>query len=125
MKTPVFFAQAMAGLALLGSISLTNVGCGSARRGEPLKGSVAITDDRVAQGRQIFMMRCDRCHPGGEAGLGPALNDKLLPGFLIHTQVRVGLGAMPSFPQESLSDRDISAIIAYLKAIRRADAKPM
>jgi mono/diheme cytochrome c family protein len=100
-------------------------GCGSARRSEPIKGAVAINDPQVARGRLAFMAKCNYCHPGGEAGLGPALNDKPLPEFLIKTQIRVGLGAMPAFPPQEISDADVDAIVAYMKAIRRADAKPM
>jgi mono/diheme cytochrome c family protein len=99
--------------------------CGSARRPEPLKGSVKITDPKVSLGRVVFMEKCQRCHPGGEAGLGPALNDKPLPPFLMKTQIRVGLGAMPSFSRAEISDDGVDAVIAYLKAIRRADAKPV
>ena len=99
--------------------------CGSARRSEPIKGAVSISDPRVERGRMVYMSQCNHCHPGGEAGLGPAINDKPLPGFLIKTQVRTGLGAMPSFPPHEISDADVAAVIAYLKMIRRADAKPM
>ena len=112
----VFIAALLS--ALLGA-------CGSARRSEPLKGAVTINDPRIAHGRLVFMGACHRCHPGGEAGLGPALNDKPLPEFLIKTQIRAGLGAMPAFGPERLSDADVDAVIRYMKLIRRADAKPM
>jgi mono/diheme cytochrome c family protein len=105
--------------------SFLSAGCGSARRSEPIKGAVAINDPRVAHGRDVWMMKCNRCHPGGEAGLGPATNDKPLPEFLIATQIRTGLGAMPAFTKAEMSDADVAAVIAYMKAIRRADAKPM
>ncbi len=109
----------------MSAAALVLTGCGSARRSEPIKGSVAINDPRVAHGRDVWMMKCNRCHPGGEAGLGPATNDKPLPEFLIATQIRTGLGAMPAFSKEEMSDADVAAVIAYMKAIRRADAKPM
>ena len=99
--------------------------CGSARRSEPIKGAVQINDPRVQRGRIAYMAQCNHCHPGGEAGLGPALNDKPLPKFLIATQIRTGLGAMPAFTEQELSAADVDAIIAYMKSIRRADAKPM
>jgi mono/diheme cytochrome c family protein len=105
------------------SAFLTN--CGSARRSEPINGAARIADPQTNRGRLVFMNRCNRCHPGGEAGLGPAINDKPLPEFLIKTQIRAGLGVMPSFPRSELSDADLDAVIAYLKAIRSADAKPM
>ena len=111
--------------AALGVAVLLCVSCGSARRSEPIKGAFATNDPRVEHGRQVWMMKCDRCHPGGEAGLGPATNDKPLPEFLIATQIRTGLGAMPAFTKQEMSDSDVAAVIAYMKAIRRADAKPM
>ena len=104
---------------------LVLVGCGSARRSEPIKGSVAINDPRVKHGRDIWMMKCNRCHPGGEAGLGPATNDKPRPEVLIATQIRTGLGAMPAFTEQEMSDAEVAAVIAYMKATRRADAKPI
>jgi len=116
-------AAALACLAILLAAFVS--ACGAARRSEPLKGAVAINDPRVAHGRLVFMGACHRCHPGGEAGLGPALNDKPLPEFLIKTQIRAGLGAMPAFGPERLSDADVDAVIRYMKLIRRADAKPM
>lgn len=106
-------------------VALLLMSCGSARRSEPIKGAAPIVDAQTAHGRLVFMNSCNRCHPGGEAGLGPAINDKPLPEFLMKTQIRAGLGAMPSFPTSELSDGDVDAVIAYLKAIRRSDAKPM
>lgn len=106
-------------------VAVLLMSCGSARRSEPIKGAARIANPQTAHGRLVFMNSCNRCHPGGEAGLGPAINDKPLPEFLMKTQIRAGLGAMPAFPKSELSDADVDAVIAYLKAIRRSDAKPM
>lgn len=65
------------------------------------------------------MRNCDQCHPRGEAGLAPALNNKPLPAFLIKFQVRHGLGAMPSFSKDDISDQDLEDIILYLQALRQ------
>jgi mono/diheme cytochrome c family protein len=106
----------------LAATCVVDSGCGSARRSEPIKGAASIADPATARGRIVYMDKCNRCHPGGEAGLGPALNDKPLPEPLMKTQIRAGLGAMPAFPSGEISDADVDAIIAYLKAMRRADA---
>lgn len=90
----------------------------TARRGEPFTGGSPDGDLRVQRGRIVFMQHCHKCHPGGEAGLGPAINDKPLPEFLIKTQVRVGLGAMPSFHRIDISDRELDDLVRYLKALR-------
>ncbi|HEX5177020.1 MAG TPA: cytochrome c [Chthoniobacteraceae bacterium] len=90
----------------------------SARRGEPFTGSVPVGDPRVGHGRIAFMQHCHKCHPNGEAGLGPGINDKPLPEFLMKTQVRVGLGAMPSFSRAQIDDEELDDVIRYLKALR-------
>jgi mono/diheme cytochrome c family protein len=74
--------------------------------------------DGFSEGRRVFMNRCHQCHPGGEGGLGPAINNKPLPGFLIHFQIRHGLGAMPSFPPDKISEEEIHSVIAYLNSVR-------
>ena len=38
---------------------------------------------------------------------------------LIKTQVRVGLGAMPSFHRIDITDRELDDLVRYLKALRR------
>jgi mono/diheme cytochrome c family protein len=91
--------------------------CGSARRGEPVAGPLAL-GPAAARGEKVFLVHCDKCHPGGEAGLGFALNNKPLPGVLIRKQVRWGLGAMPSFPAERISEGQLDDLVAYIKALR-------
>jgi mono/diheme cytochrome c family protein len=78
-----------------------------------------VSDPSVAHGQQVYMSRCDKCHPGGDAGLGPSLNNKPLPGFMMAFQARHGLGAMPAFTSEELPRADLDAVVAYLKALRR------
>ena len=110
MKTAVIIFVVAAGIL---------VAACSARRGEPLGyARTGNPDPHVARGRVVFMQNCHKCHPGGEAGLGPAINDKPLPEFLMKTQVRVGLGAMPSFREHEISGRDLDDLIRYLKALR-------
>ena len=100
------------------AVILMTASCGSARRGEPLVGPIALTTPAEMHGEKVFMAHCSFCHPKGETGLGPAINDKPLPGFLIKTQVRSGLGAMPAFSRADISPDDLDAIVAYLMAIR-------
>src|SRR5688572_10533611 len=92
--------------AFLGVVALSGA-CGSVRRGEPIAGPLPLDDPAVARGRVGFMQFCQRCHPGGEGGLGPALNDKPAPGFLIKTQVRLGLGKMPGFSEDVLPSEQL------------------
>ena len=105
-----------AGILVISGLLLTT-GC-SARRGEPIAGPLAISQPEITRGQQVFMRECHQCHPGGEAGLGPAINNKPLPGFLIKIQVRNGLGAMPAFSQNEISPEDLDRLVDYLKALR-------
>lgn len=94
-------------------------GCGTAKRGEPTKKPLILNNEEVVNGREVFMMHCQPCHPGGEAGLGFAINNKPLPGFLIRFQVRNGLGVMPSFKKEHISGKELDNLVAYLKVLRK------
>ena len=110
--------RVLAGVTLIGPC-LGSLACGPARRSEPLATPVVL-DQRAERGRVVFMASCHQCHPGGEAGLGPALNDKPLPEFLKRFQVRHGLGTMPSFSEQKISDQQMDDLMEYLKALRRA-----
>ncbi|WP_162051567.1 c-type cytochrome [Pontibacter pamirensis] len=94
--------------------------CGTARRGVPMFDPVDIENQAVAQGEKVYMSYCQKCHPGGEAGLGPAINNKPLPGAMIKFQVRNGLGMMPAFKEEVIPDEELDNMVAYLKTLRKA-----
>ena len=94
--------------------------CGTAKRGEPAFAPVPDTAPAIAQGKVVFDTFCHKCHPGGEAGLGPAFNDKPLPGFLMRFQIRHGLGVMPAFKEEVIPDAELDNLIAYIKTLRKA-----
>ena len=112
----------IASIALI-AICIASAACGSARRREPLRVMPAL-DSEAARGQIVFMNHCHQCHPGGEAGLGPAINDKPFPEFLKKFQVRHGLGAMPSFSENKIPDQDLEALMEYLSALRRSRRAP-
>jgi mono/diheme cytochrome c family protein len=95
------------------------VACGSARRSEPIAGPLTLGGASLQRGREVYMQECQRCHPGGEAGVGPSLNDKPAPRFLIRLQIRQGLGAMPAFSRAQLDDQVVEDVIDYMMALRR------
>jgi mono/diheme cytochrome c family protein len=106
--------------ALLLLVFLTGAAaCGTARRGEPLTGPHRLADPVLLRGERTFAVHCSQCHPGGEAGLGPAVNNKPLPTWLIRFQVRNGLGVMPAFSRERISPRELDELILYMKELRR------
>jgi mono/diheme cytochrome c family protein len=89
------------------------------RRGEPA-GPPVVPDTPVElAGEALFYEYCSQCHPGGEAGLGPAINDKPLPKLAIKTQIREGVGEMPSFGSDQLNDQQVDAIVEYLEDMRK------
>jgi hypothetical protein len=98
----------------------TTAGCHSVRRGEPFVGPMQL-NSKQETGRILFQQRCHQCHPQGEAGLGPALNNKPAPVFLMKTQVRLGLGAMPRFDEHTISEKALDDLMAYVIALRKAD----
>jgi len=78
-----------------------------------------MDDPQVQQGRLVFASHCYSCHPGGAGGLGPALNNKPLPRFLVKTQVRRGLGVMPKFDKHAIPPEDLDALTKYVVALRQ------
>jgi mono/diheme cytochrome c family protein len=93
--------------------------CGSARRSEPLAGPLTLDDPVLVRGEQSFAIHCHACHPRGEAGLGPSLNDKPLPTWLVRFQVRNGLGVMPGFDRDRIPPDELDALLRYMVALRR------
>jgi mono/diheme cytochrome c family protein len=91
--------------------------CGSARRSEPITGPFE-GDGSEMRGKLVYAEYCNKCHPGGEAGLGPSLNDKPLPVFLMKLQVRRGLGAMPSFNEHQISAEQLEDLMDCIVAYR-------
>jgi mono/diheme cytochrome c family protein len=99
-------------------LSVLPLGC-SARRSEPVAGPFHAATPELARGEVAFDTHCSHCHPGGERGLAPAINNKPLPGFMIKFQVRHGAGAMPAFSEKEIADEELDALVKYLKALRR------
>jgi mono/diheme cytochrome c family protein len=122
-------SRLLQGIALVAMLVLGAVaaGCHSARRGEPIVGPLASSDQAVQHGKFVFARKCHSCHPGGEGGLGPGLNDKPLPFFAMKLQVRTGLVGfkkMPSFHKHQIPSEDLDDLMAYVKALRK-QRKPL
>ncbi|RJP74181.1 MAG: cytochrome c [Candidatus Zixiibacteriota bacterium] len=105
-------------MALAAAALILLSGCGSGRRTEPLRGPLQIESQEVAQGQKHFMDHCHQCHPQGSGGVGPSIVDKPLPDIAIRTQIRQGVGAMPAFSEEHLSDSAVDQILAYINALQ-------
>ena len=117
MRTSV--ARIAAAAALLAAVAA----CGTARRGVPIMGPIAHSDAGM-HGKVLFMHSCNQCHPGGDAAVGPAINNKWIPDPVMKLQIRKGvLGSMPAFSDKELSDKDVDDILVYLNELRKKKAK--
>jgi mono/diheme cytochrome c family protein len=87
------------------------------RKSEPIQ-QKAFTPatEQVRRGEVLYMAHCQKCHPAGEAGLGPAINSNPAPQFIKRFQIRHGLGVMPAFRKGELSKSDLKAISKYMRA---------
>ena len=115
MKSRTLLAVAASAILLLA--------CSSVRRAEPIVGPLTTTDASVKRGERLYNTYCYQCHATGEGGLGPSLNDKPLPHFAIRMQIRYGLGVMPAFSEQQLTDQQVSDIADYVVALRKQDVK--
>jgi cytochrome c peroxidase len=85
---------------------------------DPSASGNVVFSPREFRGMKLFMTHCNRCHPGGEKGVGPSLNDKPLPNFVIHFQIRKGLGDMPAFDKNKLSKEEVKDIVLFVRMLR-------
>ncbi|WP_426058448.1 c-type cytochrome [Hymenobacter sp. B1770] len=114
-------------LVLLSAAGLGLAACSTARRSEPIAArTAAINSERLVRGQAVFMQNCQKCHPGGEAGAGPPLNNVHLPGAALRFRVRdraflLWLGMMPAFKKDRISAQELDDLVAYLKVLRRAE----
>jgi mono/diheme cytochrome c family protein len=95
------------------------VSCAS-RKSEPVKHKQFVSNkEPISNGEKVYMIHCQKCHPAGEAGIGPALNSNPAPQFVKRFQMRHGLGVMPSFTKNEISKDDLKDISKYLKSWKK------
>ncbi|MBI2862222.1 MAG: cytochrome c [Chloroflexi bacterium] len=85
-------------------------------------GTVAPTKGNAAAGQAVFQTSCNACHPGGGQGVGPALQgpafaSKYPTDDAISKVVRQGMGVMPAFSPDRLSDQQLADVIAYVRSL--------
>jgi mono/diheme cytochrome c family protein len=72
-------------------------------------------------GQQLFIRSCNTCHPSGRAGVGPslaAMNDHFPSDKALREFIRKGKGIMPGQPKETLNDKELDSLVAYLRALK-------
>src|SRR5688572_21300220 len=99
-------------LLMLSALSL--IACAGPGADQPVLEPIQLATAEEKEGQILFMKFCHSCHPDGEAGLGPSIHAMPAPNFLQRTQVRAGMGEMPAFHDDKISDEQLDAIIAYL-----------
>ena len=76
-------------------------------------------------GKELYDQLCASCHGAGLEGgigsrLGPGSNAHLnLSDDQIAGAIRVGPGAMPSFPR--LSDAQVDSLVAYIRLVQQGE----
>ncbi len=101
-------------------IALALAACGAEQRIEPEAPEVIPATRDETRGKHLFLKFCYQCHPGGNQGLGPTLVDRPLAEAAIRTQIRTGVGSMPSFGKDWLSDDQVAEIAEYVTTLHRA-----
>lgn len=116
--------QGLLNLAL-GSLLVATTLCrpwgGESTQREQAPAGPVAQDPVRARGEQVFLSNCNGCHPGGGAGIGPALNNRPIPESLVRSQVRNGRGIMPAFPRDRITDEQLDELVAYVAALYKSD----
>lgn len=73
---------------------------------------------RVSRGKQVFIKRCDFCHPDGDGDTGPKLKGIRWPVQKTVNMIRNGKGKMKPMPPAKISSTQMRDLLAYLSTIR-------
>lgn len=104
-------------IILIFAAALT-LGCSISKKEAYTVKPVAFSSEEVEEGRVLFHKFCNSCHPDATAGLGAPIVTTSIPGIAIQFQIRNGLGAMPAFSEEQISDEEVNKIVDYIQALR-------
>jgi mono/diheme cytochrome c family protein len=100
-------------------VALVLASCGAEQQVATEAPAVIPATRDETHGKHLFLKFCYQCHPGGSQGLGPALDDKPLAEAAIRTQIRVGVGSMPAFDKDWLSDDQVAEIAQYVTTLQK------
>jgi len=80
---------------------------------------IVATPELLAQGREFFGQSCSHCHADDATGdEGPNLHHLSISNARMATTIRKGIkGQMPTFAKK-YDDRQIAALITYLRSLR-------
>ncbi len=82
--------------------------------------AVGGTRGDASIGAKLFATKCGSCHPGANAGVGPALHGSAFASRYpedgpLEQVIRKGRGAMPAFAD--LGDPEMANLIAYMRSL--------
>lgn len=79
----------------------------------------AQVDRSAAEGGDLYVeFGCSGCHgASGEGASGPALNLGELPAERLSAITRDGIGSMPGYRNDVLSDADLATLVRYIQSI--------
>lgn len=91
--------------------------------------SVSLAAGDASAGQGAFAPLCNSCHPGANAGIGPALYgpqfaERYPDDSQLAAVIRQGKGGMPGFSPAELSDQDMANLIAYLRGLGSGSIAP-
>ena len=93
-------------------------GCAPAYRGAPILEPLELENPQALLGQQVFFSVCHQCHPSGGTGIGLGITNKPLPDWLVRFQVRNGIGQMPAFTVEEISEEELDGLVIYINELR-------
>lgn len=73
-------------------------------------------------GQRVFATQCNSCHPGANAGIGPALYgpqfaERYPEDSVLIAVIHQGKGGMPAFSSDQVSDQDLVNMVAYMRGL--------
>ncbi len=86
----------------------------NAQRERAQEGSTNLT------GEVLFVRSCNTCHPGGQAGMGPSLENiatKFAKDDELKAFIRKGKGIMPAQPVDVINDQELDNLVGYLRQL--------
>jgi mono/diheme cytochrome c family protein len=89
----------------------------------PRAGStVPLATGDASAGQPLVAAQCYSCHPGANAGIGPALygpsfEERYPDDAQLVAVIRQGKGGMPAFTADQVTDQDLANVIAYMRGL--------
>ena len=82
----------------------------------------ALPAGDAAAGQRVFAAQCNSCHPGANAGIGPAVYgpqfaERYPEDSPLIAVIRQGKGGMPGFSSDQVSDQDLANMVAYMHGL--------